>query len=68
MIFFSLLVAAYVLLLVLIKLAPSSLKAAPKGWLDHVVSIKVSLLLGVAVLTIFLLVSNFSFDTVDNAT
>ncbi|NJD07284.1 MAG: rhomboid family intramembrane serine protease [Methylococcaceae bacterium] len=68
MIVFTLVVAIYVLSLACIKPAPASLKAAPVNWGRHVASIKVSLILGVALLAIFLVVSDFSFDTVNDKT
>ena len=61
MILFSFCALVYALTLLLVRPLPSSLKAEEPGFGQHVASIKVSLLLGLGLMGIFLLTSEFGF-------
>lgn len=61
MILFAFCALVYALTLLLVRPAPSSLKAEEPGFGQHVASIKVSLLLGLGLMGIFLLTSEFGF-------
>ena len=61
MILFAFCALVYALTLLLVRPAPSSLKAEAPGFGQHVASIKVSLLLGLGLMGIFLLTSEFGF-------
>jgi len=65
MIIFIISVVTYVGLLIFIKPAPSSLKAAPITYSENFKSVWASICTGVIVLLIFLLTTNFDFISVD---
>lgn len=65
MIFFLLSTIVYLALLTLIKPSPSSLKAAPISYSENFKRVRASACAGVAVLLVFLLTTNFSFQAVD---
>lgn len=61
MILFAICALVYALTLLLVRPAPASLKTEAPGFGQHVASIKVSLLLGLGLMGIFLLTSEFGF-------
>ena len=65
MIIFLITVAVYVGLLIIIKPAPSSLKAVPITYSQNLKLVWASICSGVLILLIFLLTTNFSFIIVD---
>lgn len=65
MILFAICALVYSLTLLLVRPAPASLKAAVPGFWQHAASLKVSLLLGLSLMGIFLLTSEFGFIEAD---
>lgn len=65
MILFASCTLVYLLILLSIKPAPLSLKEVPAGFFQHAMSIRISLLLGPALLLIFLATSHFRFVRAD---
>lgn len=61
MILFAVFSVAYLLALLSIRPAPLSLKAEMPGFREHAVSIRISLLLGLVMLGVFLITSDFGF-------
>lgn len=67
MIIFLIAVAAYVGLLILVKPAPSSLKAAPITYIENLKLVWASTISGVLILVIFFITTNFGFISVDES-
>lgn len=65
MIIFFISVIAFMGLLVLIRPSPNSLKLAPITYRENVRSVLASIFSGLVILTVFLLITNFSFVAVD---
>lgn len=65
MIFFLVSAIVYLALLTMIKPAPSSLKESPISYSENLKRVRASACSGVAVLLVFLLTTNFSFQAVD---
>lgn len=66
MIFFLIISFSYISLLVLIKPEPESLKASPVTYYENFKQIRASLFVGLIILCVFLFVSRFKFDEIDD--
>ena len=66
MVLFTIILVAYISLLVLVKPEPESLKSKPLTYLENYKKIRASLWVGIVILTLFLGASNFKFDQIDD--
>lgn len=62
---FAIIVVVYIALLVLVKPEPESLKSKPLTYFENFKKIWASLSVGINLLIVFLVVSNFKFDQID---